>query len=271
MRIFWSKTKELIQFLPEEAKKKFKVVRRWPPWLKKTILSLLILFLLSFGTGYWYMFIYDGCFRSWGCLTDDKGNPLDLEKLARSDFKRASYVYAENGEIIGMYFDEIRDPVRISEIPKLLQDAFIAAEDQRFYKHSGIDIPAIISASIGNGTRKLGWRFWNRYGGASTVTQQCARLEYAPEVSDFALRAPTLSRKLKEARLAIRLEERYSKEEILECYLNIIWLGHGANGVSAAAQRYAGKNIRKELLTIREAAILAAVNKYSAVYDPLFH
>jgi len=271
MRIFWSKTKGLIQFLPEEAKKKFKVVRRWPPWLKKTILILLILSLLGSGTGYWYMFRFNGCFFNVGCLTDDKGNPLDLEKLARSDFKKASYVYAKNGEIIGMYFDEIRDPVRINEIPKLLKDAFVAAEDQRFYKHSGIDIPAIISASIGNGTRKLGWRIWSRYGGASTITQQFARLDYANEVSDFALRAPTLWRKIKEARLAIRLEKRYSKEQILEGYLNIIWLGHGANGISAAAQRYSGKNIRKDPLTIREAVILAAVNKYPAVYDPIFH
>jgi len=225
----------------------------------------------SFGFGWWYMFKYDGCFFNLGCLTDDKGQPLDLEKLARSEFKKASYVYAKNGEETGKYFEEIRDPVRLDEVPKLLQNAFLAAEDKRFYQHSGIDITAIVSAAVGNGLRSRGINIWRRSGGASTITQQLARLEFADEVSDFKTRAQTLSRKLKEARLAIRLEKRYSKKEIFGTYLNYIWLGHGAHGVVSGSMRYWGKNIRKEPLSIREAAILASINKYPVLYDPVFH
>ena len=121
------------------------------------------------------MYNYDGCFFNVGCLTDDKGQPLDIEKLARSDFKKASYVYADNGEEIGKYFDEIRDPILFDKIPKLIQDAFVAAEDKRFYQHHGIDIKAIASAAMGNALRSQGIKIWKRSGGASCITQQLSR------------------------------------------------------------------------------------------------
>lgn len=263
--------KELLDLLPDQLRAKYWVIvvkRR--PRVKWILLTIILLSFTGPGAGYWYMFKYGGCFFNIGCLTDDKGYPIDLEKLARSDFKRASYIYADEGTAIGMYFDEIRDPIRISEVPKLIRDAFIAAEDKRFYQHTGIDVIAIASAFVGNTTRALGWKVWKRSGGASTITQQFARLEHAYDVSDFKTRAHTLNRKIKEARLAIRLEKRYPKERILEGFLNIIWLGHGANGVSAGVQRYWGKDIRKEPPTIREAAILAAINKNSVLYDPIF-
>lgn len=263
--------KELLELLPDQLRAKYWVIvvkRR--PWVKWVLLTIFLLSFVSLGTGYWYMFKYGGCFFNIGCLTDDKGNPIDLEKLARSDFKRASYNYADDDKVIGIYFDEIRDPIRISEVPKLIRDAFIAAEDKRFYQHPGIDVIAIASAFVGNTTRALGWKVGKRSGGASTITQQFARLEYAYDVNDFKTRAHTLNRKIKEARLAIRLEKRYPKEKILEGFLNIIWLGHGANGVSAGIQRYWGKNIRKDPSTIKEAAILAAINKHSVLYDPIF-
>ncbi len=275
MRLFWSKSKGFLESIPKEIVKKLKkdymLVRRPPRWLKWVFLVMILLSFVGAGGAYWYTYRYKGCFFNIGCLTDDLGHPIDLDKLARSDFKRASYIYASDGQIIGMYFDEIRDPVRINEVPKNIQDAFIAAEDKRFYKHSGIDITAIISAAMGNVTHNLGFKFWTRSGGASTITQQFARLEYAPDVSDFKNRSHTLSRKIKEARLAIQLERKYPKEKILEGYLNIIWLGHGANGVASGAQRYWGKDIRKTQLSTREAAILAGLNKNPAVYDPIYH
>lgn len=271
MKFLWSKSRELLDFIPKQFEKRywiFIVKRR--PWVKWALAVIFLSLLAVGGFGYWYMYKYNGCFFNWGCLTDDKGQPLDLEKLARSDFKKASYVYADNGEEIGKYFDEIRDPARLDEIRKLIQDAFVAAEDKRFYQHSGIDVIAITSAFIGNKSHARGWKFWTRSGGASTITQQLSRLIYANEVADFQTRTHTYGRKLKEARLAIRLEKRYSKKEILETYLNFIWLGHGANGVVAGSMRYWGKDIRKEPLTIREAAILAGINKNATLYDPIF-
>jgi len=222
-------------------------------------------------SGYWYVYYFKGCFFNLGCLNDDQGQPLDIEKIAQFKFKKASYVYANNKKEIGKYFDEIRDRARLNEVPQLLQDAFIAAEDKRFYQHSGIDVYAIASALIGNTTHEFGFKFWTRSGGASTITQQLSRLAFADEVPDFKTRARTYNRKLKEARLAIRIEKRYSKKEILETYLNLIWLGHGANGVVPGAKRYWGKNIRKERLSIKEAAMLASINKNPALYDPIFH
>ena len=96
-----------------------------------------------------------------------------------------------------------------------------------------------------------------------------ARLEYADVVLEFHERTETLKRKIKEARLAIQLEKRFSKDEILEHFLNRIYLGRGANGVAAAYYRYWGKDIRKDNPTIREVAILAALNKSSTTYDPI--
>ena len=274
MKRLWSKSRELLDFIPQGLRTDYWIVivkrRSWPKWIFLALFLFLLTGLGSGYLGYWYMFKYDGCFFNLGCLTDDNGQPLDLEKLARAEFKKASYVYANNGEETGKYFDEIRDPVRLDDVPKRLQDAFLAAEDKRFYQHFGIDKYAIASAFIGNTTHALGWKFWTRSGGASTVTQQLARLEFADEVTDFKTRAYTLNRKLKEARLAIRLEKHYSKKEILETYLNLIWLGHGANGVISGSMRYWGKDIRKEDLTIKEAAILASINKNPTVYDPIF-
>src|SRR3989344_6156457 len=273
MKRLWSKSRELLDFIPQGLRTDYWIVivkrRSWPKWIFLALFLFLLTGLGSGYLGYWYMFKYDGCFFNLGCLTDDNGQPLDLEKLARAEFKKASYVYANNGEETGKYFDEIRDPVRLDEIPKLVQDAFIAAEDKRFYQHSGVDIYAIISAFVGNTTHRLGWKFWTRSGGASTLTQQLTRLVFADEVTDFKTRAYTISRKFKEARLAIRIERRYSKKEILETYLNFIWLGHGANGIAAGVNRYLGKDIRKEKFTILEAALLASLNKNPDLYDPV--
>lgn len=279
MKWFRSKSRELLDCVPKQFKKDYWifVIKKHRSWLGKLFLAVLLFLLLSpllvgavVGAGYWYMFKYEGCILNRGCLTDDNGKPFDLDKLTKPDFKKASYVYADSKEEIGKYFDEIRDPVQLNEIPKLVQDAFIAAEDKRFYEHRGIDIYAIASALVGNTTHEFGWNFWTRSGGASTITQQLARLEYAQSVNDFKNRAHTLNRKIKEARLAIQLEKRYSKKQILERFLNEIWLGHGANGVGAGFQRYWGKNIRKNKPTIREAVVLAALNKNSVLYDPIF-
>ena len=274
MKRLWSKSRELLDFIPKQLKADYWIfiVRRrsWPKWVFLVLFLSLLTGVAGLGSGYWYIYEYNGCFFDQGCLTDDNGKPLDLEKLARSEFKKASYIYAENRQEIGKYFEEIRDPVRLDEVPKLLQDAFVAAEDRRFYQHSGIDLQAIGSVTVGNILRSQGIKIWKRSGGASTMTQQLSRLAFADEVSDFKNRAHTIPRKIKEARLAMQLEKRYSKKEVFGTYLNLIWLGHGANGVAAGARRYWGKDIRKEQLTIREAVILASINKNPNLYDPIF-
>ena len=184
MRFLWSRSRELLDFIPKGLKADhWIIVVKRRPWLYKPLLVLLYLTMflvvtaiITTAAGWWYVYKYDRCFLNLGCLTDDTGQPLNLEKIAKSDFKKASYIYANNGEEIGKYFDEIRNPVRLEEVPKRLQDAFIAAEDKRFYEHSGIDVQAIVSALIGNTTHELGFKFWARSGGASTITQQLARL-----------------------------------------------------------------------------------------------
>lgn len=276
MRIFWSKPRELLEFIPKKFKEKYWVLAvKRRPWLKNAFFSIVFLTLLMFlgaGIGYYYMYYYTGPDWYTGGLVDDKGRPLDLTKPDRSEFKRATYIYDRTGETTGILFDEIRDPVRLDEVPELLQKAFIAAEDRRFYEHSGIDTLAIGSALIGNTLRLYGIKIWKRSGGASTITQQYDRLYYADDVSDFKNRARTFKRKIKEAKLAIQLEKRYPKEKILEGFLNLIWLGHGVHGVAEADRRYFGKDIRKdELPTIREAVILASINKSSVLYCPIFH
>ena len=139
MNFLWSKSRELLDFIPKQFRKDYWifVIKKRRSWLGKLCLAVLLFLLLSpllmsaaVGVGYWYMFKHDGCLFNVGCLIDDKGQPLDLEKLARSDFKKASYIYADNGEEIGKYFDEIRDSARLDEIPKLIQDAFIAARQK---------------------------------------------------------------------------------------------------------------------------------------------
>ncbi len=236
------------------------------PWLKWFLLAS-ILFAIS---GYCILYYYTGNIPFIGDLNTDNGQPLDFSKLGRSDFKKSSYVYASDGKtIIGMFNDEIRDPLKATEIPTSVKNAFVAAEDQRFYSHSGVDPWAIGRAAIGNFLFKMGIEYWTK-SGASGVNQQVARRLYEEEVADFRNRTPTVRRKVKEARVAIKLDRIYPKEKILEGFLNLPWLGNGAYGVAEASRLYFGKDIRKEPINLREASILASLNKYPSKYSPIF-
>jgi penicillin-binding protein 1A len=148
---------------------------------------------------------------------------------------------------------ENRIPVPISKIPKNLQQAFIAAEDARFYQHIGIDPRGIIRAV---------WANITNHGvseGGSTITQQLAK-------NALLTQEQTLKRKIQEAVLALQIERQYSKSEILELYLNQIYFGQGAYGVQAAAQVYFGKNV--EDLDLAECAMLAGIPKSPNYYSP---
>src|SRR2546425_6388556 len=147
----------------------------------------------------------------------------------------------------------------LNEIPLAVRQAFIATEDKRFYSHHGIDYWRIFGALKAN-IVTLG-----RSQGASTISMQLARNIFPEEIS----REKKITRKIKEARVAIEIENNFPKDTILQLYLNQIDLGSGAHGVAAAAQIYFGKSARQ--LNVAEAAMLAALPKAPAFYNPRAH
>ncbi|RKZ23423.1 hypothetical protein DRQ18_00615 [bacterium] len=162
-------------------------------------------------------------------------------------------IYDIKGRLIDEIYVERRIPVSIKEIPDTLIYAFIAVEDRDFYRHWGINLKAIIRAAIKNIIKR------RIVQGGSTITQQLARnLFLTPEKSFI--------RKLMEALLAIKIERHYSKEEILEMYLNQIYFGAGNYGVEAASRYYFGKSVKE--LTLPECALLAGIPKGPAYYSP---
>ena len=167
----------------------------------------------------------------------------------------SSQIYDINGqEIANVHAAENRRPVKISQVPKDLQNAFVAVEDNRFYEHSGIDPRGIIRALYANISGRAVAE------GGSTITQQLAKNAYLTQDR-------TLKRKVQEVFLALQLERQYTKQEILEMYLNQIYFGQGAYGVQAAAKTYFGKNV--EDLDLNECAMLAGIPKSPNYYSPL--
>ena len=169
---------------------------------------------------------------------------------------QASLVLARDGSLIGEIGKEIRTSVSIKSLPKYLPQAFVAVEDHRFYQHDGVDVVGIAGAVKDNifGERR----------GASTITQQLVGNMH-PTLIDRTDRS--LGRKLDEQAAAREMERHYSKDQILEAYLNQISFGHGWYGVESAARHYFGKSASK--LTLAEAAALAAMPKGPALYDPV--
>lgn len=162
-------------------------------------------------------------------------------------------IYDIRGRLIGEFFTERREYARLNEIPLLLQKAFIASEDQNFYQHPGVDLLGILRALWQN---LLNLRVVE---GGSTITQQLSR-------SRFLDNRRNLERKVKEVLLALILERRYTKDEILEAYLNQIYLGHGVYGVKTAARLYFGKDLKD--LNLAEMAMLAGVARSPSYFSP---
>ncbi len=189
--------------------------------------------------------------------------PLDLPDpadLTRYDPPETSRVFLADGTLLTRHFRENRTFYPVEDLPPLLVQAFISAEDQGFRDHEGIDFPATLRASIDNVTNALTGS--SRLFGASTISQQVAKnLLLSPEIS--------LDRKLREAILAVRLEDMLSKDEILEIYLNHIYFGRGVYGIGMAATSYFGK--RPEDLTLAEMAYLAGLPKAPNNYHPIHH
>ncbi len=183
----------------------------------------------------------------------------DLPKLERiSDYrpKAVSYMRSEDGQLMAELFDERRYPVTIDEIPPMVRNAFLAAEDANFYRHPGIDIVSILRAMWVN------LRSSRTRQGASTITQQVVK-------SLLLTRERTYERKAKEAILSYRLENALSKDDIFSIYLNEIFLGSNAYGVKAAAKVHFGKELDE--LSIAQAAYLAGLpQRPSRLTDPRY-
>ncbi len=179
----------------------------------------------------------------------------DHEQLKAYEPPVTTRLYAADGRLLAEYAKEKRVYVPISAMPKRVINAFIASEDQRFFTHPGVDVFGVIRAAIAN-LSNMGQN--KRPEGASSITQQVAK--------NFLLtNEATISRKVREAILALRIENTFPKERILELYLNEIFLGSGNYGVAAAALNYFGKSLDE--LTIGEAAYLAALPKAPSNYN----
>ncbi|MGQ9645217.1 MAG: penicillin-binding protein 1A [Thermodesulfobacteriota bacterium] len=214
---------------------------RLEKWVKISISAVMILItvIFIFGILSYFYFTY--------------GLP-SIETLRNYKPSTISRFFADDGELIGEFFQEKREVVSLDRMPNHLIQAFVASEDARFFQHKGLDYLAILRAlsrNIFSGEILQG---------GSTITQQVVKsLLLSPEKS--------FARKIREAILAFKIEKYLTKEEILFLYLNQIYLGHGAYGVAAAAENYFGKSI--EELNIAESALLAGLPQAPSKYSPL--
>ncbi|WP_373766203.1 penicillin-binding protein 1A [Glaesserella sp.] len=182
-----------------------------------------------------------------------KSDLPDVGSLKTVELQQPMQIFTSDGKLIGEVGEQRRIPVKLADVPQTLIDAVIATEDTRFYDHKGIDPKGILRAI---------WR--SSQGdtqGASTITQQLAR-------NFFLSPERKIERKLKEAILAVEIEQSLSKDEILELYLNKIYLGYRSYGVAAAAKTYFGKKLNE--LTLSEIAIIAGLPKAPSTMNPLY-
>ena len=208
--------------------------------LKRVIIGIIILSIMAgIGVGI-------------GFVTASINTKADLSQDILPPVSSQIYDSAGN-ELANIHATENRLPVKIEQVPINLQHAFIAVEDNRFYEHNGIDPRGLLRAA---------WANINSRGvaeGGSTITQQLAKNAYLTQEQ-------TMQRKIQEMFLAMKLEKQYTKQEILELYLNQIYFGQGAYGVQAASKTYFGKNV--EDLDLSECALLAGIPKSPNYYSP---
>lgn len=219
--------------------------KRHPTAFRFTIVSFLLL--ATFGVGLVY--------SAWVLVCAGDRCP-SIDSLEQYTPKQTSKLFAADGRFIAELGTERRTLVKLSDIPKMVQDAFIVTEDKRFYQHSGVDWVRVFGSVLKN----VSTGHYSQ--GFSTITMQLARNVFPERIS----REKTILRKVKEAKVAREIETRYTKDKILELYLNQINLGNGAYGVETAAQRYFGKSVRD--LNVAEAATLAALPKAPEHYNP---
>ena len=208
--------------------------------LTKILISFFLLIFFMIFSAFWYF---------------SSGLP-DYKKLANYEPPVSSRVYGDSGELIAEYAIQKRLFIPIESIPDVVINSFLSAEDKNFFVHPGVDAKGITRAVLNNIENIVQGK---RLEGASTITQQVAK--------NFLLTSEvSLRRKIKEAILAFRIEKSYSKNRILELYLNEIYLGQGTYGVASASLEYFNKSVRE--LDYNEAALLAALPKAPSKYNP---
>lgn len=220
--------------------------------LRSILISCSVLFLLLFGIAAFFLLV----------------QMIQAPKLSEVDASPEGYlstILDKDGEIINTLYvtESNRIYVELENIPQDLQDAFVAIEDSRFYSHNGIDLKGIARA-VKNG---ITTGSFNQ--GASTITQQLLKNNVFTDWMSEESFYDSLCRKVQEQYLAIRLEQKYSKEWILENYLNTINLGGGTRGVQVAAQYYFGKDVSE--LSLAESALIAGITKNPTAYNPLLN
>ncbi len=188
-------------------------------------------------------------------LASALSSAADAQQLTLVNPPQSARVYGRDGSLIAELGPQVRTVVALRSLPAYVPRAFVAVEDRRFFEHRGVD-PVGIARAIERNVR-------GRREGASTITQQLVGAMF-PDVANR--NEITLDRKVREARAALELEGRYSKERLLEAYLNQIYFGHGWYGIESAARHYFGKGAAQ--LGIEEAAMLAALPKGPGVYSP---
>jgi len=225
--------------LKRKRKKAGKPVKR--VWLALRALAVLVVF---------GILLFVGVVA--GIVTSYSRDLPDINRMADYQPSRSTRVFARDGSQLANLYKQNRTWIGIDKIPVYVRNAFIATEDRNFYSHHGVDMGGIARAAYAD------WRH-ERFQGASTITQQLARaLFLSNEVS--------VSRKIQEALLAIEIERYYTKDEILERYLNLIYFGSGAYGIEAAAHTYFGTSTQR--LSIGQAAMLAGMPAAPSDYSP---
>jgi len=190
-------------------------------------------------------------FASWGLF----GSMPSFEELENPESNLATEVISSDGVVLGKFYNENRSPLKYSDLPQHLVKALVATEDERFYKHSGIDAKGTLRAITSLGTS----------GGASTITQQLAKQLFHGEGSKFFLFR--IVQKAKEWIIATRLERQYTKDEIIAMYFNVYDFNNYAIGIRSAAKTYFSKEPQD--LTLDESAILVGMFKNSSLYNPV--
>ncbi len=204
------------------------------------VLTLVSAILLSFGLGALYLFL--------------EPRLPSIEGLSDVRLQVPLRIYSSDGSLLGEFGEKRRSPKALDEIPLLMRQAFLAAEDDRFFEHPGVDYQGILRAVLN--LLKTG----ERGQGGSTITMQLARNFYLSSEKTYL-------RKLNEIFLALKIERELSKEKILELYLNKIYLGNRAYGVAAAAQVYYGKSLAQ--LSLAQVAMIAGLPKAPSTYNPV--
>ncbi|NIR45094.1 MAG: PBP1A family penicillin-binding protein [Gemmatimonadetes bacterium] len=226
----------------------WRIVQGWRPW--QTVALLVLLFLTTVGAGI--------AVGTWNriCLGD---RCPSIAQITVWEPEESSKLYAADGSLIHEFFQQRRTVVALSDLPPYVPQAMVAIEDKRFYGHEGIDYLRFARATVE----------YFIYGpgrpGGSTITQQLARNQFTERIGFDVSPA----RKLREAKVARDIERLYSKEEILEAYLNQINYGHGWYGIETASQNYFGKPASQ--LNLPEAALLAALAKAPTRYSPILN